>query len=130
MLSFSTNSLLAIGALLLTGCAGSAPPLPANVKPPALAEFSANDANLTCEQIGAERARIHQQMAADNSHIDENRTRNQVATYAALVSTIGLLALPVTEGNSAEKKDLKQLYDRQDLLIRLAAAKACPAVPN
>jgi hypothetical protein len=110
----------------------AAPPLPPDVTGsnaggrPSLSEFSAADTALTCEQIAAERVRISETMAADTARIDGNRTRNQVAGYVGALSLVTLPVLGATEGNYAEKDDIKRLYARHDALIRLAAVKTCP----
>lgn len=133
MPSSSRNSRLAcagFAVLMLVGCAGSAPPLPVDTtsvnrsKSVSLADFSAADAQLSCEQIDQERQDIAATMKEANGRIEDNRTQNQVAGY---LGAHLLLPLVATEGNQAEKDQIAQLYVRQDILIKLAATKGCRA---
>lgn len=132
--SFSKNSRrlgLPAAALLLAGCASSAPPLPPDTTGVtsthhiALGDFAPADAALTCNQINDERHKITASMAAANKSIESNRSGNQTAAYIGAVVTP--LAYLATEGNYADKDAVKELYSRQDTLIKLGALKACPA---
>lgn len=132
--SSSSNRLrrLAIIAPLLSGCATSAPTLPADTtsidrqSTVALSDFPAKDQAMSCQDIAAERQMIENGKAAANSEIEGNRTRNQVAGYLGGLYVLPLLA---TENNTAEKDKIAVLYQRQDTLIRLAAVKHCPSTP-
>lgn len=116
--------------LLATGCASSAPPLPDDTTSVNRAQtitldaFSKEDAGLSCDQIAAERQGIDAQMREANGKIEDNRTQNQVAGY---FGSMLLVPLAATEGNQAEKDQIKQLYGRQDTLIKLATVKGCKA---
>jgi hypothetical protein len=124
-----TAALLA--TLLAPGCAAPPPPLPADTTSVdsasrvTLKDFTAADAALSCTQIADERRRIAADMATANHNIEANRHDNQVAGFiGATVVPLGYLG---TEGNYADKEAIQRLYARQDVLIKLAGVKSCPA---
>jgi len=122
------QALAATGLLLLSSCAASAPDLPVvSTGKPALAEFLPEDRALSCGEIAEHRAEIGRRRTAANDRIGANRHQNQVAGYFAAVILPPLWL--ATEGNHAEKDELVLLQRRQDLLIRLAAAKECRMAP-
>jgi outer membrane murein-binding lipoprotein Lpp len=122
----------AIASLLLAGCAASAPELPPDTTSvnrthtATLDDFSQEDRALSCEQIGAERRHIADDMQAANGRIEANRTRNQVAGYVGALTGVGWLA---TDNNDDDKDQITKLYGRQDTLIKLAGVKNCPTTP-
>jgi hypothetical protein len=87
-----------------------------------LDSFAKEDAALSCEQIGSERASVDAALRDANSKIEGNRTQNQVAGYFG--STL-LLPLLATESNSDEKKEITRLYGRRDVLLKLGGVKGC-----
>lgn len=120
--------LVSLSALLLAGCAAPAPPLPVDTtsvnrtQSITLSAFATDDAALSCEEIATERQDIDKQMRAANARIEGNRTQNQVAGYLGALLVVPLVA---TESNQAERGQIAKLYARQDILIKLAAAKDC-----
>ena len=115
-----------VGALVLGGCAASAPALPPVLSGrPSLEEFAGADKALDCGAIAAERGVIAERRVAANGRIAANRQQNQVAGYFAAVILPPLWL--ATEGNHADKEELTALQARQDTLLRLAAAKECPS---
>jgi hypothetical protein len=119
----------ALVVLTLSGCASSAPALPADTTGTtslghvSAADFTVDDMvddmKLSCGQIRTERSDLKAQMDQANANIRANRTRNQVAAY------IGGPALLATEGNYADKDAIKAAYARQDVLDKLAVLKGC-----
>jgi phage shock protein A len=115
----------ALVVLTLSGCASSAPALPADTTGTtslghvSAADFTVEDMKLSCGQIRTERSDLKAQMDQANANIRANRTRNQVAAY------IGGPALLATEGNYADKDAIKAAYARQDILDKLAVLKGC-----
>jgi phage shock protein A len=115
----------ALVVLTLSGCASSAPALPADTTGTtslghvSAADFTVDDMKLSCGQIRTERSDLKAQMDQANANIRANRTRNQVAAY------IGGPALLATEGNYADKDAIKAAYARQDILDKLAVLKGC-----
>lgn len=138
----SSSSISGAGALvallLLAGCVGDAPALPPDTtsvnhtQKLTLADFSKDDAAMSCEAIAAERQKIDATMNADNGRIEGNRGRDQGVMYAAgLFGVVGFAAAApfVANTNDPERNDIAHLYQRQDTLIKLAAVKHCPAAP-
>jgi hypothetical protein len=125
----SVVSLRTLLTLLLAGCATAAPPLPPDTTGVnsqhhlSLADFSTQDAAMSCVDIAAERSQITAQLHEANANIQANRTKNQVAGYIGVVAMP--LALLATEGNDADKQALQKAYARQDTLIELGHVKAC-----
>ncbi|MGO8915054.1 MAG: hypothetical protein ACLQJR_04020 [Stellaceae bacterium] len=123
------GAVLALGLLVLAGCAAPAPPLPPDttsvnrMQELTLGDFSASDAAMSCDDVAAERRTNAAAMKAANDRIEGNRTQNQVAGYLGALFLVPYLA---TEGNYAEKDQITQLYQRHDTLIRLASVKHCP----
>lgn len=128
LFSSLNNGALLVTAVILGGCAGSAPPLPTDttsanaVAHATLADFSPSDAALSCAQIQSEGTAIEDRMRADNGKIEGNRTRNQIAGYFGALYLVPLVAM---EPNDPEKKELVALYARRDVLIKLTTVKAC-----
>lgn len=129
--SRSRRRLLAVGAAaLLAACSTDAPPLPADTTSvnrahdTTLADFPPSDQALSCADIADQQRQIAAEMQADNSAIEGNRTRNQVAGY--LTVWFILPAFAMAPDNSA-RDDVNRLYGRRDTLLKLAALKACPA---
>jgi hypothetical protein len=124
-----SGPVLVVGALLLGGCAGAAPPLPVDTtgttstQHASLADFTAADAALSCPQIVAEHSGLKAQMDQANANVQANRQRNQIAGFIAV--TVTPLAYIATEGNDADKAAIKAAYARQDVLEKLAMLKGC-----
>lgn len=122
-----------IGLLLLTAaCAGSAPPLPtdttsnnrqATIKS---SDFSSGDLAKNCSNIKSELNTNAAAIGNNNSVIESNRGKNQVAGY---LGGMFLVPLAATESNTQEKEKIAQLQNRQDVLRKLAAFKKCN-LPN
>ena len=125
----STLPLHALFALVLTGCATVAPPLPPDTTSVnaehhlSLADFPAQDAAMSCADVAAERTRITAQLDQANANIQANRTRKQVAGYIGVA--VIPLALLATEGNDTDKAVVQKAYARQDTLIELGQIKRC-----
>jgi transaldolase len=116
-------------ALLLIGCATSAPPLPPDtssvnrVRSIALSDFTPQDAGLSCEQIAEERRTNAAAVRDANAQIEANRKQNQVAGF---IGAIGFApAYLATEGNHEDKRRLVEIQEREDVLIKLASLKEC-----
>lgn len=127
----------ALAALLLTaGCVGDAPALPPDTTSVnhthelSFADFTKEDAAMSCDAIEEERQKNAATMKTDNGHIDDNRGRDQGVMFAgSLLGVVGLAATApfVANTNDPERSDIARLYQRQDTLIKLAAVKHCPA---
>lgn len=131
--SFSRGKpwLLTLGAAaLLAACSTDAPPLPADTTSVnrahdiTLADFPPSDQALSCAEIADQQRQISAEMQTDNSTIEGNRTRNQVAGY--LTVWFILPAFAMAPDNST-RNDIGRLYGRRDTLLKLAELKACPA---
>lgn len=87
------------------------------------ADFSAEDAALTCEKIDTERHALQTGVDQANAHIAENRRDNQIAGYIG--AALFLPALLATEGNYSDKDFIKLAYQRMDILDKLAVLRTC-----
>jgi hypothetical protein len=88
-----------------------------------LADFSAQDAAMSCGDITAEHARLAALLKQANAAIEANRTQNQVVGYiGAAWFPPALLAM---ESNDKEKDEIRDAYARQDTLIALGRVKSC-----
>ena len=121
---------MAAAALLgLAGCVGTASPLPPDTTSVyrawslTLADFTPTDAALSCADIEAQRQALAATMRDANGRIEANRGRDQAAVHFAVV-----LAAPfIADSNDPERRQIQELYSRQDTLIQLAAVKGCSA---
>jgi len=96
-----------------------------------LDDFTPEARAMSCEDIAADWQKTNDAMETATGAINANRTRNQVAGYIAAVGgAVGSLALFATDSNSAEKDQITKLYERHDMLIRLAALKHCPQLSS
>jgi len=121
-----------LAILLLAGCASDAPPLPPDTTSInrthnlTLDDFTPKARAMSCEDIAAERRKIADAMQAANDAIKKNRTRNEVVV--GIVDMTGLIGTPLlaaSDNNDAEKSEITKLYERQDMLIKLATLKHC-----
>ena len=127
----NTGTFLAVTLSLVAGCALSAPPLPTDTtsinraRDLTIDDFTPEARAMNCDEIALERRKTADTMQAVTRTLDESRERNLVITrIGVLVFTPLLLA---AENNSAEKDQISKLYERQDMLIKLATLKRCPA---
>jgi hypothetical protein len=117
-------------AALLWGCAAPAPALPPDTtsinrsRNLAIEDFTPEARAMNCDDIASERQKIADAFRTANQAIEGNRTRNQIAGYFAALYFVPIV---FTENNDAEKDAITKLYERQDMLIKLAALKHCPA---
>ena len=130
--SFSARAAAAALALLLAGCQGGAPALPADTtavnstRTLSLADFTAEDAVLACDQIQAERRRIAEAMQAANQRVAADRAQNQAAGY--FLGVLYFAPYAASQGTTHPQKDeISRLYARQDTLIKLATFRRCAA---
>ena len=127
----NTGTFLAVTLSLVAGCALSAPPLPTDTtsinraRDLTIDDFTPEARAMNCDEIALERRKTADTMQAVTRTLDESREHNLVITrIGVLVFTPLLLA---AENNSAEKDQILKLYERQDMLIKLATLKRCPA---
>jgi len=127
----NTGTFLAVALSLVAGCALSAPPLPTDTtsinraRDLTIDDFTPEARAMNCDEIALERRKTADRMQAVTRTLDESREHNLVITrIGVLVFTPLLLA---AENNSAEKDQILKLYERQDMLIKLATLKRCPA---
>ena len=86
------------------------------------ADFTPQDRELSCVQIGEQRGALHEGIDKANANIAGNRTGNQVAGYFGALFVLPLVA---TQGNYSDKDVIKAAYVRLDTLNQLAVYKAC-----
>ena len=127
----NTGTFLAVTLSLVAGCALSAPPLPTDTtsinraRDLTIDDFTPEARAMNCDEIALERRKTADTMQGVTRTLDESRERNLVITrIGVLVFTPLLLA---AENNSAEKDQISKLYERQDMLIKLATLKRCPS---
>ena len=78
---------------------------------------------MSCDDIAAEWRKTTDAMHTANGMIEANRTRNQIAGYFA---ALYLVPVVFTVNNDKEKDEIATLYERHDMLIKLAALRHCP----
>ncbi len=130
--NFSASAAAVALALLLAGCQSGAPPLPADTtavnstRTLTLADFTAEDATLSCDQVQAERRRVAEAMQAANARVAADRAQNQAAGY--FLGVLYFAPYAASQGSTHPQKDeMARLYARQDTLIKLATFRRCTA---
>jgi len=123
-----SRSLLLIIALLITGCARSAPDLPPDLQEKTAAEaaeilkISADDLSMSCKSILSEMDQLNASYNIEEATIRSHRGQNQAASYLGLFFFPAYLA---TESDSDSKKRLDSIQHRFDQLYYLKSIRQC-----
>ena len=115
-------------ALLITGCARSAPDLPPDLQEKTAAEaaeilkISADDLSMSCKSILSEMDQLNASYNIEEATIRSHRGQNQAASYLGLFFFPAYLA---TESDSDSKKRLDSIQHRFDQLYYLKSIRQC-----
>ncbi len=115
-------------AILITGCARSAPDLPPDIQEKTAAEaaeilkISADDLSMSCKSILSEMDQLNTSYNIQEATIRSHRGQNQAAGYFGLFFFPAYLA---TESDSDSKKRLDSIQHRFDQLYYLKSIRQC-----